>query len=177
MKLTIRAKGLLRKLEGSPVWEVVISSCEGKLMTLSKNSSASSMLVIHTRKLLTLPKSAVPVNKNCQYHQNNVPFQLNWQATLATYLLKVNEASQSTNKVWVVTPKCILLFKWGWGKKTAIFTFPCWGFYGELMQAIELFPLKSNCIYLKDFAHISGTHESLEADPSTPFLRVLTCKN
>ena len=131
--------------------------------------------MIHTRKLPKLPKSTVPVNKNCQYHQNNVPFQLNWQAILAACLLKISETSQSKNKVWVVSLNCILLFKWRW--KKAELTFLCWRFYGELMQAVEFFSLKNNCICLQNLHIFQGFMDPWKLTHQLQILKILTCKN
>ena len=45
------------------------------------------------------------------------------------------------------------------------------------MQAVEFFSLKNNCICLQNFAHISGIHGSLKADPSTPNFENPNIKN
>ena len=53
-----------------------------------------------TRKLLKLPKSTVPVNKNCQYNQYNVTVLIKTdKLTLAIYLLKINKTSQNKNEI------------------------------------------------------------------------------
>lgn len=154
----------MRKFGASANWEAVILSCEVD-DPLQKLLSFLNICDSH-KKITQITKIYSSSEQNCQHHQNNVPFQLNWQAILAACLLKISETSQSKNKVWVVSLNCILLFKWGW--KKAELTVLCWRFCGELTQAVEFFPLENNCIYLQNFAHISGIHGSLKADPSTP---------